>query len=370
MRRHKLPVPLEPLVDDRPPKRSAEMWVAIERKREKGFGSLRLWPVLRAAALAGLVLAVALHGLSTTQRRSPALRLASDAALPASMTPSLRHEALDLSDGSRITVARGARIDVLETSARVLSLALRAGRVRFDVRPHGPRAWRIDCGALTVEVVGTAFVVERLAEHVSVRVERGAVLVRGAGVPDGVQRLDAGERFETLSGPIATEPRVAASGPSVEAAPPPPHATHSRTVRTRAEPTREDALAATLARLWDEADRARMRGAHREASEWLEQLVAREVDEARAAVASFTLGKLALDKLDEPARAARHFERALAGRLPEPLAAEARARLALAHERSGERESACRIVRALPGAEQRDAELRDLVRACDEEPAR
>ena len=59
----------------------------------------------------------------------------------------------------------------------------------------------------TVEVVGTAFWVEAEEQRVRVRVERGAVLVRGERVPERVQRLSAGEEIE-----IRKESAVPAAG--------------------------------------------------------------------------------------------------------------------------------------------------------------
>jgi hypothetical protein len=103
--------------------------------------------------------------------------------------------AVPLSDGSRLTLQPGARLEVLENSGREFTTALRRGRTRFDVRPGGPRRWKVECGPVAVEVVGTQFTVERGTGTVTVEVEHGVVLVRGEGVPDHVRRLTAGERL-------------------------------------------------------------------------------------------------------------------------------------------------------------------------------
>src|SRR6185369_15078012 len=63
----------------------------------------------------------------------------------------------ELSDGSRIDLRPGSHLAVLENSGRVFATLLGQGHADFEVRPGGPRRWIIECGAFTVEVVGTAF---------------------------------------------------------------------------------------------------------------------------------------------------------------------------------------------------------------------
>lgn len=45
------------------------------------------------------------------------------------------------------------------------------------VQPGGPRRWQVEGGLATIEVVGTA-------GRLRVSVQRGAIVVRGEGVPD------------------------------------------------------------------------------------------------------------------------------------------------------------------------------------------
>jgi transmembrane sensor len=87
------------------------------------------------------------------------------------------------------------------------------------------------------------------------------------------------------------------------------------------------------------ADQARLGGRPAEAASLLERAMAREGDPA-AGVAAFTLGRLELDVLSRPARAASAFTRALALPLPPRLREDAAARLVEAHVAAGDREAA------------------------------
>lgn len=97
------------------------------------------------------------------------------------------------SDGSSITVAPSARVEVVENTDRTFGTLVSRGQARFDVRPGGPRRWTVDCGAFVIEVVGTTFVVDRDATTARVAVERGEIVVRGEAVPGRVVHLRAGQ---------------------------------------------------------------------------------------------------------------------------------------------------------------------------------
>ena len=71
-----------------------------------------------------------------------------------------------------------------DNSASAVSFSLDAGRVRFDIRPGGPRRWTVKSGGVTVTVLGTCFTVERTETHTTVSVERGKVRVRADGAAE------------------------------------------------------------------------------------------------------------------------------------------------------------------------------------------
>lgn len=380
----RLPRPIEPLIDQRAPRNIQHMWRNIERLRRKR-AARSVGPRWRMLAAAVVLLAA---GLGLQQWRAPAraggpLLSAQRSALPSRITPVADYTALDLSDGSRITVGKGARLDVLESSGRSVSLLLREGRARFDIRPRGPRTWRVDCGVLAVEVVGTAFVIQRRGGKVRVEVLRGAVLVRGNAVPDGVARLDVGQSFESAQpapgpgsraepkapvepAPGEPEPLLAPSA----SAPQPPETVELpalATVGVQASRARRSTPRAALQRagvakptpqaqpetlapapsesaveaLFREADSARRAGRAEQARGYLETIVAEHAEDPRAALAAFALARLELGQLHSPGRAVHNLRQALSLGLPAALQEDAQAKLVSAHERAGQWTAAC-----------------------------
>jgi transmembrane sensor len=373
MSRPRLPLPLAKLIDQRAPQRAPQMWRAI-RARARGRRTHAGRRLLVAALAASLLAALAWLGSPGQFAVAPAggLRLADGSVLPARVEPLADYAALDLSDGSRVTVAQHARLDVLETSGRAVLLALRSGRVRFDVRPHGPRSWRIECGALAVEVVGTAFVIERTRGALQVAVLRGAVLVRGESVPDGVQRLNGGQQLRVPSGASAASALAAGSAPPVALAPEgvEDHAlTPEVAARERAAalpPTQQPAAGAAapaesvaprpgraarrelagaevidIEALLREADALRLAGRPAAAVAPLTRVIEARPADARTGLAAFALARLHLGALADPSAASRDLERALALGLPLGLQEDAYVKLAEAHERAGDWPGSC-----------------------------
>lgn len=369
-RQRDLPVPLAPLVDQSAPPHVRQLWLdlnqrrARQRSKERQPVRVRTWIAIAACFALLTTSGFLLSGNSGSP--AGALNLAQGGALPAQMQTVQTYQPFDLSDGSRITLVRGARLDVLESSPRSVALALRTGRARFDVRPHGPRTWRIDCGAFSVEVVGTKFVLDRRATGLRVDVLHGAVLVRGEGIPDGVQRLEAGQSL------LARPPQPVAAedaAPAVEARATPVlqslsaqiirssvvHASPKKRAlaqraRRRAQ-AHANANAATgagagatgddIEALFREADKARLEGRLDDAVVALRRILERHADDSRAALAGFALGRLQLSALAQPDLAARSLRLALALGLPAALSEDAYVKLAEAHQRAGDHAAAC-----------------------------
>jgi hypothetical protein len=108
-------------------------------------------------------------------------------------------------EDSRVTFEDGSILEAVEAhtlvealgmTARDVVLRLVSGAVRVQVTKGGPRKWVVEAGDLSVEVVGTRFIVTRTDERTSVRVENGSVLVRSQQLPDGIKRINAGEVVE------------------------------------------------------------------------------------------------------------------------------------------------------------------------------
>ena len=123
-----------------------------------------------------------------------------------------RPTALRFSDGSCVRAAVGAYLFIEENSEESMKFALKKGRAKFDITPGGPRVWRVDCGQVTVTVLGTAFSVEKTAKVVSVNVERGVVLVTGDGIESGARQLTAGDSIRIDNS--AKNPAAAVPPPS------------------------------------------------------------------------------------------------------------------------------------------------------------
>jgi transmembrane sensor len=352
------------------------MWRGIGEKRARAAR-----PVFRIAALglafAGAAIVIALFVLRPrggwTDARSAAgpLTLAGGAeiglleAIPGAPPPPL----FELSDGSTIELAPGTRIEALESTDRAFAALLSEGRAVFHVLAGGPRRWSIECGLATVEVVGTRFVIERGPARVRVEVLEGVVLVRGERVPDRVKRLAAGERMdidgakgakaESSEGNGEAEPEAPAARETEAMRPKPPtikqpQAAPPSSFRDLArrgdykaaysalgpEGFKREAMGGDVDALLLLADIARLSGHAGEASAPLSRIVTHHASDPRAALAAFTLGRLELDSLGQPARAAGSFQRALDLGLSEPLIEDALARLVEARARASDPDGA------------------------------
>ncbi|HYP78559.1 MAG TPA: FecR domain-containing protein [Polyangiaceae bacterium] len=296
------------------------------------------------------------------------LRLANHEKLPATIS-SHQPGSVSFEDGSRVELGPETLIDLLQNTDRSLVFALRNGRARFNVVPGGPRDWRIECGPLSVEVVGTIFSVERLPASVRVQVERGRVLVTGQGVPDRVARLSADESLVAPIEPLASAPTRALAGPPASAArstaeptslPNPVTSHESRADDSTAHAHRPQSPESTLGPrnagssvaalpsaapdavdvLLQRADLAQRAGAPAQAASILQRLLEEHPHDGRVTLAQFTLGRLYLDSLGEPGQAAKYLTKALAGGIPAALAEDAQARLVQALARSGNSDGA------------------------------
>jgi transmembrane sensor len=257
---------------------------------------------------------------------------------------------LELSDHSSIAPDSGALARVVADSPAAMEVELVRGSARFDVQHNPSRIFRVNAGAVTVEVLGTRFNVARTAERVRVAVDRGRVRVAWAG---GDAELAAGQAdwfpptFAPQPAPQAPAPVPAAAEPptSRPARASPPH--HPVTVGSRA-PAAPDAAAEPVddtvkqidrnevAELLESADLARLEHRPSDAVARLTQLLRKHPDDPRASLAAFTLGRVLLDDLGRPREAAAAFAQAGALSPGGALAEDALAREVEAWSRAGE----------------------------------
>jgi transmembrane sensor len=261
---------------------------------------------------------------------------------------------LDTQDGSEARGLDGESALLLERDApEEVSLALVRGKGHFEVKPNKKRRYHVRAGDVEVEVLGTAFVVERLRERARqrarVHVEHGVVKVSW---PGGSTTLRAGEQGvfppapEQMKPVALPEPQARASEPAAQA----PVSASEPVERWRSlarAGKHKEAFRSIGARSIDDlsglllaADAARLSGHPREAVDYLERVIARYPRSASAHVSAFTLGRLALYELNQPALAARSFARAYELDREGPLAEDALAREAEAYHRAGDGERA------------------------------
>jgi transmembrane sensor len=354
----RLRYPLKDLLADRPGEEAlARVWRGIDARAPHARVRARVWAMASLVTAAAVVLAFV-----TFERRDRGpLRLADGRPVGAvEATPG--GAVLSMSDGSRVELAAGARFTPLESTGTSFVGILERGSAHFEVRPGGPRHWQIECGLATVEVVGTGFDCARAPGRLSVSVQHGAVLVRGERVPDRARRLAAGETLEVLDAPAPVE----AASPSADA----PEATAAATIAAapRRDPVAEDASAwRELARgghhreafaalgaqgllreakrrgvadLLVLADVARLSGHATEAVAPLERILREFPGDPQAPLAALALGRLELDTLDRPAKAATALNLALSLGVPHSLREDVRTRLVEAYARAGNRAAA------------------------------
>jgi transmembrane sensor len=349
----------------------ARIWTGIDarfpRRRRPRTGIV----LASALALSGAVAA----GVVLSRRDPGPLRFADGRPVAAVDAPA-EGAVMSLSDGSYIELGGGARLEPVESSGTQFVAVLARGNAGFEVRPGGPRRWRIECGLATVEVVGTHFSCERSPGRLRVAVQRGAVLVSGERVPDRVRRVAAGDSLEVGERPavdfqgmapapttgVLPAPSVAAptsaeapadQPPAAAGREPPPRAAAAGGATSWRELARlgrhEEAFAALgphgirreakrlgVADLLALADVARLSGHPADAEAPLEAILSDHAADPQAPLAAFALGRLELDSLGRPARAATAFRRALALGIPQSLREDLRARLVEAYLRAGD----------------------------------
>lgn len=319
------------------------MWEGIqrhERARQLGRWKGGLWrrwplvPTLLGCSVVVLLTLVAMQLLLPSRKDATAVLAAGPLLTRAEQRfasvegPTAGAPArVELADGSSIEAFPGARVDGLASSASEFVVLLRRGRARFLVQPGGPRRWLIETRNARVEVVGTVFSVDADEASASVQVEVGTVLVRSPVLPDGVQRLDAGQSLE-LAAPALPAASSSVSGDSSPAPSPPVHA------RTPARHGKQ--RQASAAALWEGADAARRNGEPGRAAALLERLLQDYPDDSQVAAAAFTRGVLQLDQLGQAARAASSFRQALELGIGAALREDCYWRWARALERAGD----------------------------------
>jgi transmembrane sensor len=100
-----------------------------------------------------------------------------------------------LSDGSHVHLASSSRINV-RYSDGFRDIELLEGQAFFDVTRHPDRPFRVQTGQALVSVLGTAFDIDKSADHVSVAVKEGTVSVQPTVNSKAPQILKKGDAID------------------------------------------------------------------------------------------------------------------------------------------------------------------------------
>lgn len=263
-----------------------------------------------------------------------------------------------LSDGSTVSVGPSAQLQLAENNPTRFRTELARGRVVFDVVPSEKqtREWLVVAGGVRVRVLGTRFSVHRAREELTVEVERGRVEVSGRNVEGGQQVLEPGDVLLTSLRGEDTAVHDAPQTPS-------PLPDESETTPEEVVPPSDDPPQASRD-LIAQTDRLRSEGRYRDAARLLRQALSDPPAGLDRGHVAFTLGRIQLDHLGEPAAAGRTFGLALQTRLPPTLREQALARAVQAWATAGQHGRALqfgrRYLEAYPTGPNRDIVLRWL----------
>ncbi len=339
------------------------VWQRVNERSERRSYALVL---AFAAGAAGVALFFVLRpspcddALCTTSGEPAQLAIRGDA--------SAQQREIVLVDRSTLVLTPHTVARITTNEPTILELELNTGKVALHVEPNGPRRWGINAGEVRVEVIGTRFSVERAATFVRVEVSEGVVQVSGSTVKGGVQRLRAGEIFDTTPPALAPVlPTTLPSDPKKAVLPlapkPPPNALPvaaprrddppAETWRSLASKGRFDeasallgtsglareALTANAAELILLADIAAHRGEAAESERLLARVATVTATSAEHAIAEYKRGVRFLDR-GAARQAAECLERAITLGLPQGLEASAFTRVVEAWRIAGDADKA------------------------------
>jgi len=352
------------------PLRVAPLWSAeqTERLPQRLLAVRRRRAIARGVAAVSAALSVA-AGVWLWSPQTPSFS-GNAPALASAGTPAGERD-FALPDGSHVNLLNvGSRVEVLEQTAALVRSRLAAGSARFDVRHDPSRIFEVESGDVKVRVLGTAFSMVREGELTRVSVERGAVRVQWTG---GEAFLSAGQAgLYPPPRSVADESRASAEPLSDLAGNVAEEASSWRKLAKRGNYNDAyKALAPTVSKsVRDEpsdlmlaADVARLSRHPGEATRFLSRVSDGFPRDKRAPLAAFTLGRVLLEDLGQPGRAADAFRRAQQLAPKGPLASDALAREVDAAQRAGQadraRQLAARYVELYPAGPQA-ARLRKL----------
>ncbi len=284
------------------------------------------------------------------------------------------------SDGTRVVLEAGARARITQIDHRGVGIVVETGRLGFNVVHRDSTRWSIATGPFAVTVTGTEFDLgwQPETETLQIAVRQGSVLVTGCqfsgGKPVGANEVLRTRCGDTLS--VTTTQRAEASSepalPSAQAVVEADSATPDRPNRTSESAASPAPTWQTMARAghyraaFELASRAgfesecarvsasdlallmdvaRYAGHVGRAEQAARALRARFAGKPQAALAAFTMGRIAFDRASDYGEAARWFRVYLGEQPGGGLAREAEGRLMESLARSGQMSQARQIAR-------------------------
>lgn len=328
--------------------RSARVYAATVQLRQRSDARRT-----RAWACATFVVA-ALLGAGLQQLAGIGEPTATPAARARATPRAASTHTLRLADGSSAELLGAtSEIEAVDNAPERVTLRLVAGRAHFDVVRNPQRKFVVEAPPYRVQVIGTVFDVERASGEVRVQVARGHVQVHG---PAGIVDLRAGEtrRFalgaEQVAAAVPENPAPQRAPPAAVQEPQEPQESRAaaRPVRPRPriassevtsqEPREADVPTASAPQSWrslsrsgqyeaafeslrksepvaeepaalmDAADTARLSGHPESSVQYLSRVARGHARSPLAPLAAFTLGRVYLEELGQPDRAAEAFE--------------------------------------------------------------
>jgi transmembrane sensor len=353
------------------PPRMAKNFDRIQTRLQKSRQNKRVGLVV-AATIATAFLVILSFGRwhAQTARTATATRT----SLVASTVPATETRFVDGSTATALTT--GAILELKAASESEIVVAAKSGRYRFDVVPNPGRQFIVHIEEVTVRVLGTQFVVEKLDGRVDVSVERGRVEVTW---PLGRRELGVGQSGRFPQNPeVTATPLDSATSEMTDANQIPSKAVSLLNERSRfIELSRQgnyqaafsmvtrlpNLLESSAEDLMMAADAARLSNHPGQAVPYLQRITREYARDSRAPLAAFTLGRIYMNQLRQPILAAQAF--ALVRRLAPAgaLVEDALAREAEALDQAGQYVAAERLaseyLRQYPKGRSRD-KLRQL----------
>ncbi len=297
--------------------RTDRIWLRVSDRLERRQHSAGMRISQLLALSAALALAF-VAGVFLTRSRAPSAW----ARLETSGEPI----AVELRDGSRLTLQRNTRLDLNESSEAKVSLELEQGHLDCDVSSNRQRTFSVTAAGFEVIVFGTQFGVDlsRERNRLEVEVRAGEVRVHRGTQADPEATLNAGQRWaiDLEAAPAPAAPAAGApvappalpnaawlpapdAGPA-SAAPPasppvnaPSAAPDTRPARPALAPVPVPERQLGARRLLDQGNAARRVGDVGAATRAFELLLSTYPNDRRAGLAAFELGRLRMDRIGD-----------------------------------------------------------------------